>query len=94
MSNKNNDILEDIKYKIDELLEKAKGLGADAREEAEEAIQELRKQSEKLEDKMDDFKTKNEPKFEEAKFHIRKAAEELEHAFRKLFKKGPGAEEL
>lgn len=94
MSNKNNDILEDIKFKIDELVEKAKELGADAREEAEEAIEELKKQAEKLEGKMDDFKSKNEPKFDEAKFHLRNAAEEIELAFKKLFKKGPGAEEV
>ncbi len=70
------------------------GGGAEAREEAEELIEDLKKERDKLEDKMDDFKTKNEPKFEEAKFHIRKAAEELELAVRKLFKKGPGAEEV
>ena len=54
----------------------------------------LKEQRDKLEDKLQDFKSKNEPKFEEAKFHIRKAAEELEQAVRKLFRKGPGAEEV
>ncbi len=87
-------ILKDLREKIDELIEKAKEASADVREDMEDVIEDLKKQRDKLEDKMEGFKTKNEPKFEEAKFHIRKAAEELELAVKKIFKKGPGAEEL
>ncbi|WP_422356553.1 hypothetical protein [Roseivirga pacifica] len=87
-------ILKEVRKKIDELIDKAKDLGAEAREEMDETIEELKKQRDKLEDKMEDFKTKNEPKFEEAKHHLRKAAEELELAVKKIFKKGPGAEEV
>lgn len=88
------ELLKDIQYKIDELVEKAEELGADAKEEMKDTIEDLKKQKEKLENKMEDFKSKNGPKFEEARFHLRNAAEELEHAVKKLFKKGPGAEEL
>lgn len=87
-------ILKKIRDQIEELVEKAKDLGEDAREDLDESIEELKKQRDKLEDKLKDFKTKNEPKFEETKHHISKAAEELELAVRKLFRKGPGAEEL
>jgi len=87
-------LLKDVREKIDELVEKAKDLGADARVEAEETIEELKKQSAKLEEKVEEFKTKNEPKFDEAKFHLRNAANELEAAVKKLFRKGPGAEEI
>lgn len=87
-------VLKDIREKIDELIEKAKDATGEVREEMDDLIEDLKKQRDKLEDKLQDFKTKNEPKFEEARHHIRKAAEELELAVRKIFKKGPGAEEL
>lgn len=87
-------LLKDIRDRIDELIDKAKDAGAEAREEMEDLIEDLKEQRDKLEDKLQDFKSKNEPKFDEAKFHIRKAAEELEQAVRKLFRKGPGAEEV
>ena len=87
-------LLKELREKIDELIEKAKDAGAEARDEMEDVIEDLKKQRDKLEDKLQEFKSKNEPKFDEAKFHIRRAAEELEQAVRKIFRKGPGAEEL
>ena len=87
-------IIEKITQQIEDLVEKAKNVGEEAREELEDTIAELQKQKDKLEDKVEEFKAKNEPKFDEAKFHLRNAAEELEQAVRKLFNKGPGAEEV
>lgn len=87
-------IVQELKEKIDELIDKAKDASDEVREEMEETIEALKLQREKLEVKMAEFKTKNEPKFEEAKHHLKAAGEEIGKAFEKLFRKGPSAEEL
>ncbi|MFT6871630.1 MAG: regulator of replication initiation timing [Roseivirga sp.] len=86
-------IVKELKEKIEELIDKAKDASDEVREEMEETITALKLQRDKLEVKMADFKTKNEPKIEEAKHHLKTAAEEIGKAFEKLFRKGPGTEE-
>jgi len=86
-------IVKELKEKIEELIDKAKDASDEVREEMEETITALKSQRDKLEVKMADFKTKNEPKIEEAKHHLKVAGEEIGKAFEKLFRKGPGAEE-
>ncbi len=86
-------ILQELREKIDELIDKAKDASDEVREEMEETIEALKIQRDKLEERISDFKLKNEPKIEEAKHHLRSAADEIEQAFKKLFRKGPGAEE-
>ncbi len=86
-------IVKELKEKIEELIDKAKDASDEVREEMEETIAALKLQRDKLEVKMADFKTKNEPKIEEAKHHLKVAGEEIGKAFEKLFRKGPGAEE-
>lgn len=90
----NDKILEELREKIDELIDRAKDASEEVREEMEETIEALKVQRDKLEEKMVDFRIKNEPKIEEAKHHLKAAAEEIGRAFEKLFRKGPGAEEL
>ena len=87
-------LIKDLRIKIDLLIEKAKDASGDVREEMEETIESLKKQRDKLEDRMDDFRVKNEPKIEEAKHHLKNAADEIGKAFEKMFRKGPGAEEM
>lgn len=87
-------ILKDFSRKIDELIDKAKGATGEMREDLDEAIVALKKQRDKFEEKMRDVKHKNEPKFQEAKVHLRTAMEEMNQAFQKMFRKGPGAEEV
>lgn len=87
-------IVQELKEKIDELIDKAKDASDEVREEMEETIEALKLQRDKLEEKMVDFKMKNEPKIEEAKHHLKAAGEEIGKAFEKLFRKGSGTEEL
>ena len=87
-------LIKDLRDKIDELIEKAKDASGDVREEMDDTIEKLKKQRDKLEGKMDDFRIKNEPKIEEAKHHLKNALEEISKAFEKMFRKGPGAEEM
>lgn len=87
-------LIKDLRNKIDELIEKAKYASGEVREEMEETIAKLKIQRDKLEEKMDDFRVKNEPKIEEAKHHLKNALDEIGKAFEKMFRKGPSAEEM
>lgn len=93
MKEEAEDLLREIRNKIDDLIDKAKDASEDVREEMDETIENLKKQREKLEGKMEDFRIKNEPKIEEAKHHLRVALDEIGKAFEKMFRKGPRAEE-
>lgn len=85
-------ILKDLGRKIDELVDKAKDATGDVREELDEAIEKLRKESLKFEDKVREARDRNEPKWQEAKVHLRSAMEEMNQAVQKMFRKGPSAE--
>ncbi len=80
-------MLNDLGKKIDELTrkmkEKAKEKGFDANEE----IEKLKKDRDKLEDEFREFKEKNSPKWQQMLDHLENAGKEIVKAAEAIFKK-------